>query len=554
MDTRRTRRDILTIVAVFVSSIIILTAAERLEGYIYTVFNTQEFLSWHLMLELISIIMSICIFLVGYFAHERSYHLKEIILASVFLSVGLLDTFHTLSYKGMPTFFTQSSANRATTFWIAARLTMAIGMLIAGTVDHKKKVRVSKNIFLILPLLWSFTVFYLVTYHPDWLPSMFIDGQGLTPLKIILEYTIMLILAIGMILFGRTDFRTQRSKAYLYIVIALLISIFSESAFTMYTSVYDTYNMLGHMFKIVSHILLFNALFVLNVQRPYTELRKAERELSRYAGNLEKLVEDRTEQIAAANEKLLQDLDYAKNIQNALLPASFPNTKSLEFAAKYFPCERVGGDFYNVYKLDDENFGILIGDVAGHGVSAAMITVFIHQNIHVRRVYEDGSIRVLTPKQVLTNLYHTYNKMSFPDEAYTVLFYGIFNTQDKTLTYSSAGHNMPPLILKSNGDVSIIDLKGLPICKLGRLVDVSYENSLISMDSGDSLILYTDGLTEIDRTAPERFDEQNLAEFIRGIKDASAEEIADSILDAYYAILGDEKTLDDVTLLIAKAL
>ena len=94
----------------------------------------------------------------------------------------------------------------------------------------------------------------------------------------------------------------------------------------------------------------------------------------------------------------------------------------------------------------------------------------------------------------------------------------------------------------------------LPICKLGRLVDVSYENTEIKIDSGDSLILYTDGLTEIDRRNPDTFNEQSLAEFIKGTKDLGAEDIASNILDAYFAILNDRARLDDVTILVAKLL
>lgn len=554
MDVKTRKTDMLIIGIVFVSSIIILAAAGQFEDKIYTVFSKQGFLSWHLILELLSIIMSFCIFLIGYFAHDRQYTLREIILASVFLSVGLLDFYHTLSYQGMPAIFTPSSAEKATLLWIAARLTMAMGILVAGVIGHNKKTSVRKRLFLLFPILWTSIVIYVVTYYLDYLPILIIEGKGLTPLKIALEYLIIFVLAAAMVVFGRSYFKNQQSKGYLYIVLALIISIFSESAFTMYTSVYDTYNMLGHILKIVAHILFFKALFVLNVQKPYSELYEAERKLTRYADNLEKLVKQRTEEIAAANDKLLQDLDYAKNIQTALLPERLPNTEAIEFASRYLPCDRIGGDFYNVYRLDDNNFGVLIGDVAGHGVSAAMITVFIDQNIHVRRLYEDGSIRVLTPKQVLTNLYHRYNKMNFPEEAYTVLFYAVINTQDKTLTYSSAGHNMLPLILKKDGDVRVIDLQGLPICKLGRLVDVSYENTEMKIDSGDSLILYTDGLTEIDRRNPDIFNEQSLAEFIKGTKDLGAEDIASNILDAYFAILNDRARLDDVTILVAKLL
>src|SRR5690606_35155533 len=119
------------------------------------------------------------------------------------------------------------------------------------------------------------------------------------------------------------------------------------------------------------------------VQKPYKTLRHAELEVSEYADNLKAMVRERTSAIEEAQRKLEQDLDYAKNIQLALLPNSFPNIENMEFAARYFPCEKVGGDFYNIFRLDDKKVGILIGDVAGHGVSAAMLNVFINQKIHV---------------------------------------------------------------------------------------------------------------------------------------------------------------------------
>ena len=130
---------------------------------------------------------------------------------------------------------------------------------------------------------------------------------------------------------------------------------------------------------------------------PYQELRAAERKLSVYVDNLEQLVARRTAEISQANDSLMRNLDYAKNILLALLPTSFPVVKGTEFAAKYMPCEKVGGDFYNVFRLDDQNIGVLIGDVAGHGVSAAMINVFINQNIFFKKCSMTGGNRYLLP-------------------------------------------------------------------------------------------------------------------------------------------------------------
>ena len=552
MGVQDTKRNSTVFVAVLIFSLVIFSTVRWYEKYIYQIFNTNTYLTWHIGLEFMSVIMSFCIFFITFYTFERSYRLRTIIIASTFLSVGLLDTLHTLSYSGMPVFLTASSTLKATTFWIVARLTMSVGLLCASIIPFNNTVKLHRIIFTSIAIAYSAIVIYFITYRLDLFPPLFIEGTGLTRLKISLEYMIIGIQLVTMIFFIRTYIKEVNQRGYNFLIISLLFSIFSEMAFTLYSNVYDTYNFLGHIYKIASYYLLFKALFVINVHKPYLDLHNAERKISQYADNLEKLVEQRTAEITAANGKIMNDMDYARNIQSALLPSSFPKTLQLKFAARYIPCEKIGGDFYNVFKLDDENIGLLIGDVAGHGVSAAMITVFINQNIYIRREYDDGHVRVLSPKQVLNNLYHVYNRMTFPDEVYTVLFYGIYNLENRILTFCSAGLNTSPLILSSTGEIRPIEIEGLPICRLGPYINPSYENKSIQLNYGDSLILYTDGLIEIDRKKPDQFNEHNLMEFLRGNKDATASDIADQLIDAYYSILGNRNMIDDVTILVAK--
>ena len=111
-------------------------------------------------------------------------------------------------------------------------------------------------------------------------------------------------------------------------------------SFTLYLNVYDTYNLLGHIYKIIAYYLIFKGKFVLNVQKPYMALHETERQLAEYANNLEKLVQKRTAEITAANEKLMKDMDYARNIQSALLPVTLPKFNKVDFAARYLPCEK----------------------------------------------------------------------------------------------------------------------------------------------------------------------------------------------------------------------
>jgi sigma-B regulation protein RsbU (phosphoserine phosphatase) len=521
----------------------------------YKVFLPDFFLTWHLFLEFSSIVMSFSVFAITYYTYEESNRLRSIIIACTFLAVSLLDLFHTFSYKGMPVFLTEASPDKATAFWTLARLTMSIGLFIATLIPCEKKVKRSQQgLWAVMTIIYSVYWLLSVSYHIDLFPPLFIEGQGLTPLKIYLEYSVVFIQVITAALFFVAFIKGDcEDIGHIHVVRALVFSIFSEIAFTRYNNVYDTYNYLGHLYKIVAYYILFRALFVQNVQKPYQDLRTAERKLSVYVDNLEQLVAIRTDEITQANRSLMRNLDYAKNILLALLPASFPVIKGTEFAAKYMPCEKVGGDFYNVFRLDEQNVGILIGDVAGHGVSAAMINVFINQNIFFKKEYDDGRQQIFTPRGVLMNCYHKYNEMPFPEEVYVVMLYGKYNVITGEFTYASAGMNTSPLILKADGRVAVLETDGFPICKFGSHYKPSYQSRTAHLSPGDALILYTDGLIEIDPRKPDRFSQEQLVQFITGLKDITAQEICDEISDAYHALREDQEMTDDVTILVVKA-
>jgi len=548
------KKDLTGVAYIIVISVFLFIVLAWCDHFLYRIFSSDFFLTWHIFLELSSIVMSFAVFAITFYTFEESNRLRSMIIACTFLAVSLIDLFHTLSYKGMPVFLTESSAEKATAFWILARLTMSCGMLTSTLVPCDRKVRSCEGLWLLPTIAYSIFWLIVVHYRIDFLPPLFIEGKGLTPLKIYLEYLIILIQLITAALFLMAYIRGDcEDKGDALIVKALVFSIFSEMAFTRYTNVYDTYNFLGHIYKIIAYYLLFRALFVQNVQKPYQDLRAVETQLSIYVNNLEQLVAQRTAEITAANQSLMKNLEYARNILLALLPTTFPNVKGVEFAARYMPCENVGGDFYNIFKLDDENIGILIGDVAGHGVSAAMINVFINQNINFKKEYDDGRQKVFTPRGVLMNCYHTYNEMPFPDEVYVVMLYGIYNIATRKFTYASAGMNTNPLIIRADGEVEVLQADGFPICKFAPYFKPSYESRTVHLEPGDSLVFYTDGLIEIDPTQPELFSQDKLVEFVKWLKDTSAKEICDEIIDAYHVLLGDKKMLDDVTVLVVKA-
>lgn len=485
------------LVLVIAFSAVLYEKIKFLAPFFDKIMGAAAFLTWHTVFEFVSILISFSIFIIPYYAYKKNPRLRGIILATIFLAMGILDFFHTLSYKGMPLFLIENNAaNRATTLWIIARLIGAVGIAAASFISINKISRLNRKIFLSISILISLVTITIVTYYPGMIPVMYVEGQGITPLKKALEIVVILLLSFAGIIY-LVQYWKKRERSNLLFAIAIIASIFSELAFASYYSVYDIYNYLGHVYKFISYFIVFKIAFVNNIEKPYLALYKAKDRLKAYAGNLHNLVEKRTEELRTINEKLLQDLEYAKDIQKAILPDKLPGNEWVSFDARYLPAERVSGDFYNIFRLNEQWIGMYIGDVSGHGVPAAMLTVFLNQSIKTTKELEENRFEVLYPSKVLNNLYEQYNKVHFRDEVYILVLYAIYNVQTKELFYSSAGMNVQPLILKGNGNISEIDIKGLPICNLIDIFPASYIDHSIQLESGDKVLFYTDGLVEL---------------------------------------------------------
>jgi len=200
------------------------------------------------------------------------------------------------------------------------------------------------------------------------------------------------------------------------------------------------------------------------------------RKLKKYANRLEEMVEDKVGIIKHQNEEHLLDI------------------------ARYVPCERIGGDFYNVFQIDENTVGFFIADVSGHGVPSAMITVFLNQEIsyYAKRVLKNGRYSVSKPKEVLYRFNRSFIANKIGEGSYFVtIVYCIFELQERKLTVSIAGHHALPVIKRNDGRLEPIELQGFPIGWFE--VDEEYKERHYQLDAGDTLFLYTDGLLDIAR-------------------------------------------------------
>ncbi len=528
----------------------LLMCAPLLQGVLTSLVDATSYIVWHTTFEFSSIIIAICIFCVAYYSFEQNQNFRYLFLGSMLLLMGFIDFFHTLSYKGMPDFLVSySTSNRATTFWIIARLTGGFGLLVSSLIPPQINRRVNKSIFLILPILLSLVILIQVTYYPDLLPPMYIEGEGLTGIKIMLEIVVMLsyLFAIFAILNG---YNRYKDKNYILLCCALLVGIFSELSFTLYTDVYGIYNFLGHLLKAIMYFLIFRITFIQNIRQPYLDLSLARDEIKNYADNLDKIVEQRTEQLKLINKNLLDDLEYARGIQMAMLPKKLPDSSATAFEACYFPAERVGGDFYNIFQIEETKIGMYIGDVSGHGVSAAMLTVFLNQTIKTEKENTHGIREPLLPAEVLTKLFNDFNQAGFAGEVYIVMLYGIYDLISKEFIFASAGLNVPPLIVTPAGKVQELVIKGFPICKFPRGQNIGYYDSRVRLNKGEKMLFYTDGLIEAENRDQEQYSESRLKALLQQNRYKDVSQLSKCIEEDVLRFMGNKKHQDDITFFI----
>jgi len=546
---KKINKNIKLLLLIFFSAIIFFAAA-FFENFFESITSVAMYLTVHNLFEFCSILVSFSIFIIIYYTYDSSKSIRFMFLSCAFYIMGAMDIFHTLSFKGMPDFFIENTtANRATTFWILSRVIGNILILLAFIVPAEKRSKLKKAIYIIAANIIVAATFIIVTYYPNVLPAMYIEGTGLTRTKIIFEYFVVFLMVVILIIVMNW-YRSSGMRHVFQFAMGYALCIFSELAFVSYGSVYDVYNFLGHIYKFIGFFILFKSIFSYSIRLPYREMEKARNEMKHYSEKLNFLVKLRTKELEEINEKLLIDLEYARDIQRCLLPSKMPDDIAVSFDAGYMPAERLSGDFYNVIKLDDNNIAVYIGDVAGHGVSAAMLTVFANQNIKPVRETED-SVEIISPGYTLKGLYKAFNQTNFKDETYLVMVCGIYNTQSRCFTYASAGINVPPLIIKNTGEIIEMDVKGFAICKLGEIIMPYYEDKLIQLEPGDKIFFYTDGLVEAENPKGGRYTYNNLINIIKNNYRLSGNSLVQAIKRDFFNSIGEnEKLKDDVTFLL----
>ena len=247
-------------------------------------------------------------------------------------------------------------------------------------------------------------------------------------------------------------------------------------------------------------------------------------------------------------ESLKGDLAIASEIQQAILPRVFPpfpeDADKLDIAASMTPAKDVGGDFYDFFRVDENRIGFVIADVSGKGIPAAIFMAVS------RTLIRATGIRGGSPSDCLTYS----NKLLAAESVncmFVTVFYGILDLTTGEVSYCNAGHN-PPYVLKKNGEVTPLPMSQDPM--VGAIDGIEFHQSTLQLEHGDSLVMFTDGVTEAMNINNEEFGETRLEDTLEDVTMHNCQQMIEAIKSDVAAFVGEAEQSDDITVLALRRL
>ena len=238
---------------------------------------------------------------------------------------------------------------------------------------------------------------------------------------------------------------------------------------------------------------------------------------------------------------LKNDLEIAREIQQAMLPSGLFTAPGVETAGFSRPANTVGGDFYDILPLDDGRVAIAVGDVAGKGSPAALLMALL---LAMMRTLVDER---LEPAELVSRLNVQVSRHA-PGTRFITLFYGVYDTRSGELTYVNAGH-LPPLVLRFDDRIERLSDGGIA---LGMFDHSTYAPGRTILQSDDLIAIYSDGITEAENAAGSPFDESGLESALRLHGREPIATIGSGVLRAVEAHTGDTRFADDLTVLVLR--
>jgi serine phosphatase RsbU (regulator of sigma subunit) len=252
-----------------------------------------------------------------------------------------------------------------------------------------------------------------------------------------------------------------------------------------------------------------------------------------------------SKQNAKEIDKTLQsEINLAKNIQATLLNGNTPKIDKGEVIGSSLPARLIGGDYYDFYPLANGKIRIVIGDVMGKGIPAAMLMIL------TRGAFRTAAESMSSPGATLTAmnqaLYNDLRKL----KSFVTLFCADWDPETEVLTYSNAGHNMPLYINGDNREVSLLPkVKGIMV---GGLPNQVYKEEAITLKNNDTVFFYTDGIVEAQNNEGEQYQLERLTNTLKNNQNSDVGEIEKSVIDSVYEFMNGTAQKDDITMVVLK--
>ncbi len=268
---------------------------------------------------------------------------------------------------------------------------------------------------------------------------------------------------------------------------------------------------------------------------------------------LEKKLSMRNHELEETNRRMRRDLEAAAKIQEALLPSSLPENHRYQVAWHFDPCDELAGDVLNFFHLDENNLGMYVLDVSGHGVAAALLAVtlsrllspVLDQSSIIKTRLENPPRYAITPPREVANQLNRRFQMDADTGQYFTMIYGVLDVAQRKFQFVSAGH--PPIILvPAEGEARQIQVPGLPI---GFMEEWDYSQDEIQLHPGDRFYMYSDGIIEARNDKEKMFSKNRLTEVLGKARKLSLQESIHYTLQKLKEWTNGRPIDDDVTIL-----
>ena len=242
-------------------------------------------------------------------------------------------------------------------------------------------------------------------------------------------------------------------------------------------------------------------------------------------------------------QRMEEELNIARDIQRRLFPSTYPAFPGFEIKGYNIPSRQVGGDYFDCIQIDENRFALAIADVSGKGIPASLLMSNLQASLH-SQVALKTTIADIAGR--LNNFLHAHTSY----DKFITFFYAEVDVNERTITYTNAGHN-PPYLYHSDGSFRLLDKGGL---LLGMMADMPYETETVPLQRGDMLVMFTDGVTEAKSLKDADFEEWRLEAVLEKCVHESVETVIENIIPAIEEFSAGMPQADDITILVMRVL